>query len=137
MDDILTPQELKIQIQQNMKEHLEKSRKDSNAFFKLVDRDNDRSVDTNDDNVITREEFIDGTPANDPNPENAKMEEAERERRLVEFDEEIDVNGDGKANFRELYEYVDPQNFRMAAKEVNDVNNLSKIPVPIWQFCRY
>uniref|UniRef100_A0A8R1IQD5 45 kDa calcium-binding protein n=1 Tax=Caenorhabditis japonica TaxID=281687 RepID=A0A8R1IQD5_CAEJA len=44
MDDILTPQELKIQIQQNMKEHLEKSRKDSNAFFKLVDRDNDRSI---------------------------------------------------------------------------------------------
>lgn len=73
--------------------------------------------------MITREEFVDGIPGNidESNPEYAKMEEMERERRKKEFDEEIDTDSDGKADFKELYEYVDPQNFRLASKEVNDV----------------
>ncbi|CAI2343701.1 unnamed protein product [Caenorhabditis sp. 36 PRJEB53466] len=206
MDGFLTPRELKIRIQMNMLEHLNKSKRDSDAFFKMVDANKDGMIeweefephfrkmnakfdenkglevptedpgqvedekrmfnrsditrdgrldglewhvflhpeysaqglvdivndlislyDANDDKIITREEFVNGIPGSvdESNPEFAKMEKVEKEKRSEEFDMEIDLNSDGNATFRELYEYVDPQNFRLAFKEVNDIMMLA------------
>lgn len=91
-----------------------------NDLIDTYDKDNDR--------VITRDEFVNGVPGSvdsESNPEFATMEDEEKKRRTVEFDEEIDSNSDGEASFRELYEYIDPQNFKMASKEVNDIMMLT------------
>lgn len=90
-----------------------------NDLIDVYDKNNDRD--------ISREEFVDGVPGSvdESNDEFEKMEKAEKERRLVEFNTEIDTDSDGKASFRELYEYVDPQNFRLASKEVNDIMMLT------------
>ncbi|CAL2032466.1 unnamed protein product [Caenorhabditis brenneri] len=90
-----------------------------NDLIDAYDKDNDR--------VITRDEFVNGIPGSidESNPEFATMEEEEKKRRLDEFNQEIDSNSDGEASFRELYEYLDPQNFRMASKEVNDIMMLT------------
>lgn len=73
---------------------------------------------------MSQDDFVNGIPGtvDELNPEFENMEKLEKERRLREFNEEIDENSDGKATFRELYDYVDPQNFRLASKEVNDVS---------------
>lgn len=43
-DGFLTPEELKLRIHNNMKEHLEKSKKDADEFFSMVDLDKDGTV---------------------------------------------------------------------------------------------
>ncbi|CCD68180.1 45 kDa calcium-binding protein [Caenorhabditis elegans] len=83
--------------------------------------------DKNNDEVVSQDDFVNGIPGtvDELNPEFENMEKLEKERRLREFNEEIDENSDGKATFRELYDYVDPQNFRLASKEVNDIMMLT------------
>ncbi|KAF1766337.1 hypothetical protein GCK72_006294 [Caenorhabditis remanei] len=90
-----------------------------NDLIDVYDKDNNR--------LISRDEFVNGIPGTieEENSEFEKMEKAEKERRLVEFNTEIDTNSDGDASFRELYEYVDPQNFRLASKEVNNIMMLA------------
>ncbi|CAO4364723.1 unnamed protein product [Caenorhabditis nigoni] len=83
--------------------------------------------DKNNDREISQEEFVNGVPGSidETNPEFEKMEKEETKRRIAEFTTEIDQDSNGKASFRELYEYVDPQNFRLASKEVNDIMMLT------------
>ncbi|PIC44941.1 hypothetical protein B9Z55_005137 [Caenorhabditis nigoni] len=88
--------------------------------------------DKNNDREISQEEFVNGVPGSidETNPEFEKMEEEETKRRIAEFTTEIDQDSNGKASFRELYEYVDPQNFRLASKEImmlTDTNNDGKV----------
>lgn len=69
--------------------------------------------DSNEDGVITREEFI-----KDPYMDLEAEEENERKN---EFDKYLDQNNDGKASRKELVQYIDPKSQHWAQSEAADL----------------
>ncbi|CAI5441762.1 unnamed protein product [Caenorhabditis angaria] len=99
--------------------HPEHSRR---GLFSLAE-DIIRVYDRNNDTMISRDEFVNGVPGSveEENVEFQKMEKEEKVRRLREFDNDIDIDKDGKATFSEIFEYVNPKNVRQVKSEVAEI----------------
>ncbi|XP_012943913.1 45 kDa calcium-binding protein [Aplysia californica] len=83
-----------------------------------------RGVDTNDDKVITEDEFIMLPPGEVENEEYAEMDRKWQEERKKEFREIMDLNHDGQVDMKEMENYLDPTNPLQARLEADSLLSL-------------
>lgn len=83
-----------------------------------------RGLDTNDDKIVTEEEFSALPPGEVENEEYRQMDLKWQRERQKEFREIMDLNHDGKVDLKELRNYLDPTNPLQAKLEADSLISL-------------